>query len=78
MLLSSSLVNERPKYTPEAIYLSTKMALRRRAYDIFTKRSIPSLFKRYGVDLDVAKYTAAAHVFPMRVNNHISEDLIDW
>lgn len=54
------------------------MALRKKTYEMFTKSSLPSLFRRYGVDLDVAKYTAAAHVFPMRINNHVAEDLIDW
>lgn len=54
------------------------MALHKKAYEMFTKSSIPSLFKHYGVDLDIAKYTAAAHVFPMRINNHVAEDLVDW
>lgn len=58
--------------------LAANMALRKKGYDMFTKSSIPSLFKRYGVDLDVTKYTAAAHVFPMRVNNHVAEDLVNW
>ncbi|KAI9700671.1 MAG: hypothetical protein M1836_002040 [Candelina mexicana] len=47
-------------------------------YDMFTKTAIPALFKRHSARLDPIKYLAAAHVFPMRVNNHVADDLIDW
>jgi L-lysine 2,3-aminomutase len=50
----------------------------RKSYDMFTKSNIPELFKQYAPHLDPAPYLAAAHVFPMRVNNHVAESLVDW
>ncbi|KAF1973706.1 hypothetical protein BU23DRAFT_554016 [Bimuria novae-zelandiae CBS 107.79] len=50
----------------------------RKGYDMFTKSSIPSLFKRYATPMDPLPYQIAANVFPMRVNNHIAGDIIDW
>ncbi|KAK5994356.1 putative L-lysine 2,3-aminomutase [Cladobotryum mycophilum] len=49
-----------------------------KTYGMFTKSAIPQLFKKYAGTIDPAPYIAAAHVFPMRVNNHVAEDLIDW
>lgn len=51
---------------------------RKSSYDMFTKSVIPELFKRFSVPLDPTEYIAAAHVFPMRVNNYVVENLIDW
>ncbi|KAH8647688.1 hypothetical protein BX600DRAFT_389394 [Xylariales sp. PMI_506] len=45
---------------------------------MFTKSAIPQLFQRYGISMDPLPYVASAQVFPMRVNNHVAEDLIDW
>jgi hypothetical protein len=45
---------------------------------MFTKSAIPALFKRQSAGLDPVSFLSAAHVFPMRVNNHVAEDLIDW
>ena len=53
-------------------------SIRKASYDMFTKSSIPDLFKQHATKLDPVKYVAAAHVFPMRVNNHVANDLIDW
>ncbi|KAI9877109.1 MAG: hypothetical protein M1830_004760 [Pleopsidium flavum] len=53
-------------------------ALRKVQYDMFTKSAIPALFNRHSAKLDPVPFLAAAHVFPMRVNNHVAEDLIDW
>ncbi|KAI1811553.1 hypothetical protein GGS20DRAFT_562374 [Poronia punctata] len=52
--------------------------LKRKSYDMFTKSAIPRLFQKYAPHLDAESYVAAANVFPMRVNNHVAEDLIDW
>lgn len=52
--------------------------IRKPSYDMFTKSAIPELFKRYSAKLDPLQYMAAAHVFPMRVNNHVADNLIDW
>jgi hypothetical protein len=53
-------------------------SISRRSYDMFTKSAIPLLFKRHATHLDPNPYLAAAQVFPMRVNSHVAEDLIDW
>lgn len=53
-------------------------SIRKTSYDMFTKSSIPDLFRQHAVKLDPVQYLAAAHVFPMRVNNHVANDLIDW
>ncbi|KAI8953186.1 hypothetical protein F4801DRAFT_588371 [Xylaria longipes] len=45
---------------------------------MFTKSAIPQLFQKYAPHLDTDSYMAAANVFPMRVNNHLVEGLIDW
>jgi len=45
---------------------------------MFTKSAIPLLFNRHAPHLDPNLYLAAAQVFPMRVNSHVAEDLIDW
>ncbi|KAF2093313.1 hypothetical protein NA57DRAFT_81645 [Rhizodiscina lignyota] len=47
-------------------------------YQLFSKSALPALFKRFQPNLDGDKFIAAAHVFPMRVNNHVVDDLIDW
>jgi len=47
-------------------------------YTLFSKSSIPALLKKHQVSLKPDGFVAAAHVFPMRVNNHVAEDLIDW
>ncbi|KAI1733757.1 hypothetical protein F4680DRAFT_462861 [Xylaria scruposa] len=45
---------------------------------MYTKSAIPQIFRKYAPYLDTDSYVAAANVFPMRVNNHVAEDLIDW
>ncbi|KUJ21670.1 uncharacterized protein LY89DRAFT_694197 [Mollisia scopiformis] len=45
---------------------------------MFTKSAIPLLFNRHAPHLDPNSYIAAAQVFPMRLNSHVAEDLIDW
>jgi hypothetical protein len=45
---------------------------------MITKSAIPQLFNRHAPHLDPNPYIAAAQVFPMRINSHIAEDLIDW
>lgn len=49
-----------------------------RAFHLYTKSHIASLFTRYAPQLDPLSYLAASQVFPMRANNYVVEDLIDW
>lgn len=49
-----------------------------KSYELFTKSAIPYIFKKYSGGIDPIKYHAAAQVFPMRVNSHVLDDLIDW
>ena len=49
-----------------------------RAFRLYTKSHISTLFERFAPGLDPEAYLAAAHVFPMRANNYVVEDLIDW
>ena len=48
------------------------------AFKLYTKSHIHSLFKQYAPHLDPVAYLAAAQVFPMRANNYVVENLIDW
>ena len=47
-------------------------------FRLYTKSHIAELFERYAPHLDARLFVAAAHVFPMRVNNYVAENLIDW
>ncbi len=49
-----------------------------RAFRLYTKSHIATLFEHYAPHLDPKSYLAAAQVFPMRANNYVVEDLIDW
>lgn len=49
-----------------------------RVFRLYTKSHIATLFKHYAPKLDPISYLAAAQVFPMRANNYVVEDLIDW
>ena len=49
-----------------------------RAFRLYTKSHIGNLFERFAPNLDPKNYLAAAQVFPMRANNYVVEDLIDW
>lgn len=49
-----------------------------RNFRLYTKSHVASLFARYAPSLDPVAYLAAAQVFPMRANNYVVEDLIDW
>ncbi|KJX93331.1 hypothetical protein TI39_contig4335g00001 [Zymoseptoria brevis] len=47
-------------------------------FKLFSKSALAGLFQRYCPNLKLAEYFAAAHVFPMRLNSHVVEDLIEW
>lgn len=47
-------------------------------YKLFSKNALPALLKMSRTLLDPTPFVAAAHVFPMRLNNHVADDLIDW
>lgn len=49
-----------------------------KGYQLLSKSSLPGLLRRYQPNLNPDGFIAAAHVFPMRVNNHVVEDLINW
>ena len=51
---------------------------RTRSFRLYTKSHISALFETYAPSLDPQSYLAAAQVFPMRANNYVVEDLIDW
>lgn len=50
----------------------------KRHFSLLTKSRIGSVFSRYAPKLDLGAYIAAAQVFPMRANNFVVEELIDW
>ena len=52
--------------------------LHTRNFRLYTKSHVASLFARYAPSLDPVAYLAAAQVFPMRANNYVVEDLVDW
>jgi hypothetical protein len=45
---------------------------------LFAKSAIPALFRRHATGFDPVPFLAAAHIFPMRVNDHVAKDLTDW
>lgn len=47
-------------------------------FRLHTKSHIPALFEHYAPRLDAVAYRAAAEVFPMRVNNYVLRNLINW
>src|SRR5579862_9459894 len=47
-------------------------------YQLCTKSHIRQLFEHFAPRLDYLPFFAAAHVFPLRVNNYFLENLIDW
>jgi hypothetical protein len=49
-----------------------------KTYHLSSKSALPSLLKKFRPNLKPDGFVAAAHVFPMRVNNHVVDDLIDW
>ncbi|XP_013405809.1 uncharacterized protein LOC106170480 isoform X2 [Lingula anatina] len=52
-----------------------------RDYKLYSKSHIPGILNTYlenRTDLDPLSYVAAASVLPMRTNNYVVEDLIDW
>ncbi|PPJ53266.1 hypothetical protein CBER1_11811 [Cercospora berteroae] len=48
------------------------------AYRTLSKSSIQAIFRKHCPQIDHLPYLAAAQVFPMRVNTHVVENLIDW
>ncbi|UZJ57642.1 hypothetical protein CBS101457_006962 [Exobasidium rhododendri] len=48
------------------------------AFELVSKSDIPEIFARYAPHLDPSDYVASATVFPMRANNYVIEQLIDW
>jgi hypothetical protein len=49
-----------------------------KSYKLFSKSALPGLLRTRDPSLQADRFVAAAHVFPMRVNNHVVDDLIDW
>jgi hypothetical protein len=49
-----------------------------KSYKLYSKSALPSLMRKFRPSLKPDGFVAAAHVFPMRINNHIIDDLIDW
>ncbi|RDL36179.1 Uncharacterized protein BP5553_06791 [Venustampulla echinocandica] len=47
-------------------------------FHLYSKSQIVNIFSRYAPQLDHRPFVAAAEVFPMRVNNYVVENLIDW
>ena len=45
---------------------------------LYTRSKIDSIFETHAPHLEVNQYIAPAAVFPMRVNNYVLENLIDW
>lgn len=48
------------------------------ALKVLSKSSIPSIFQKHCPSINPLSYLAAAQVFPMRVNSHVVNNLIDW
>ena len=47
-------------------------------FNLFTKSRIADIFARYCPNLDPQPFHVVAQVYPMRVNNYVLENLIDW
>jgi len=49
-----------------------------KTYKLYSRNHIQALFERHAPHLDPLGYIAAATVFPMRTNNYVVEEVIDW
>ena len=59
--------------------LATKVDYSRKlTYQLYTKSHIPRLLQQRAPLLNASAYRAAAEVFPMRVNDYVVDNLIDW
>jgi hypothetical protein len=47
-------------------------------YKQYNKSALKELFRTHAPHLDYRPYLAASHVFPMRANNYVVDNLIDW
>ena len=47
-------------------------------YKLISASSIPGIFQTRAPHLDPSDFVAAAQVFPMRANNYVIEQLVDW
>ena len=52
----------------------------RKELKLYTRSHIPAVLNAYldGKDVDPLPYMAAASVLPMRANNYVIDELIDW
>jgi hypothetical protein len=64
--------------TPSWILSNRESGFRPKPFKLYSKNHIPSLLARYAPHLDPDGYVAAATVFPMRTNDYVVEELIDW
>jgi len=61
-------------WIPEPIRLSIEPL----KFQLFTRSSISELFSSRARHIDSSEYLAAASVFPMRANNYVVDNLINW
>ncbi|KAK7049880.1 hypothetical protein VNI00_005310 [Paramarasmius palmivorus] len=61
---------------PESLPLTPPVAGKK--IQLLTRSNIPELFASHAPHLPVLDYVAAASVFPMRANNYVVNELIDW
>jgi L-lysine 2,3-aminomutase len=71
------------KVEPERLHamhlpLQSGLDIKPREYKLFTKQQIGKVLQERGVNIDYRPWLAAASVLPMRTNNYVVEELIDW
>src|SRR5260221_7151635 len=47
-------------------------------FQLLSRSNIPQLFSNRAHHIDSSAYVAAATVFPMRANNYVVDNLINW
>ncbi len=70
---SSPRINSLP-WLPEPIRLNVEPL----KYQLLSRSNIPELFSSRAPHIDSSEYLAAASVFPMRANNYVVDNLINW
>ena len=72
--LVTATIEPTSSWLPEPIRLTIEPL----KFQLLSRSNIPELFLSRARHLNITDYLAAASVFPMRANNYVVNDLINW
>lgn len=76
LLISRQFASDRSTVSRHAPLLP--LFIEQKKIQLLTRSHIPEIFASRAPHLSVEDYVAAASVFPMRANNYVVDQLIDW